>query len=384
MNILAVNCGSTSLKFRLTSLEDRPAGNQRRIVAGAVTDIGPAAQLDFNAESGEQLREQCSIGDISNAIKAVLDWLSGSSTAEPYSTAQCASETIKQIGQLEELAPLHNAPAIRALRAVEAALGKDVPSVAVFDTTFHRTMPARAALYALPLPLMQRHGIRRYGFHGLAHRSMMQRYAELEHLPLSAVRLITIQLGGGCSVCAIDQGRSVDTSMGFTPLEGLMMGTRSGDLDPSLPAFLGSHEDMSAEAVERLLNSESGLLGVSGHSDDVRGLLKAEKDGDERSGLALEMFCYRVRKTIGAYLAILGGTAAVVFGGGIGEHQPPIRDRICEGFGWCGLRLDSTRNTAASGETLISTDDSRIAVYVIPSDEESIIIDDTAECLRAV
>jgi acetate kinase len=294
------------------------------------------------------------------------------------------SETIKQIGQLEELAPLHNAPAIRALRAVEAALGKDVPSVAVFDTTFHRTMPARAALYALPLPLMQRHGIRRYGFHGLAHRSMMQRYAELEHLPLSAVRLITIQLGGGCSVCAIDQGRSVDTSMGFTPLEGLMMGTRSGDLDPSLPAFLGSHEDMSAEAVERLLNSESGLLGVSGHSDDVRGLLKAEKDGDERSGLALEIFCYRVRKTIGAYLAILGGTAAVVFGGGIGEHQPPIRDRICEGFGWCGLRLDSTRNTAASGETLISTDDSRIAVYVIPSDEESIIIDDTAECLRAV
>ena len=402
MNILAINCGSTSLKFRLVSSgEGANVDRQRRIASGTVNSIGPSAQIDFSAETGTELRETRELEGLGAAVQLALRWLQSSvlrndiridavghrivhGGADFRGPVRIDATTIGKLEALEELAPLHNAPALEAVRAVIAVLSEGVPAVATFDTTFHLTMPSRAALYALPLDLMQRHGIRRYGFHGLAHRSMVNRYAALTEQPLDRVRLVTLQLGGGCSITAVDGGHSVDTSMGFTPLEGLMMATRSGDLDPSLPAFLAARERLTAEQVDHVLNSGSGLLGVSGRSEDVRELLHAETGGDARSALAVEMFCYRVRKAIGAYLAALGGAESVVFGGGIGEHSPVLRARICEGLDWCGLTLDPARNSGATGgEARVSADGASVYAYVIPSDEESIIVSDTAECLSA-
>jgi len=254
--------------------------------------------------------------------------------------------------------------------------------VATFDTAFHRTLSEGASRYAIPLELADKHRIRRYGFHGLAHRYMTERYAAITGTPLEGVKLVTLQLGNGCSATAIEGGRSVDTSMGFTPLEGLMMGTRSGDVDPSLAGFLARREAVDIEAAEAWLNTRSGLLGVPGRSSDMRELLEAEAAGDDRAALAVEMFCYRARKYVGACLAALGGADAVVFGGGIGENAPPVRARICAGMGWCGLMLDEERNARTVGsEGRISTDDSWVHAYVIQVNEAAIIAADTARCL---
>jgi acetate kinase len=244
-------------------------------------------------------------------------------------------------------------------------------------------MPERASRYAIPQELAAKHHIWRYGFHGLAHRYMTERYVAITSTPMARVKLITLQLGNGCSATAVEGGRSLDTSMGFTPLEGLMMGTRSGDVDPSLVAFLARREGVSVEAVEGWLNTRSGLLGVSGRSRDMRELLEAERQGDHRAALAVEMFCYRVRKCIGAYLSVLGGAHAIVFGGGIGENAPTVRARICVGMDWCGLTLDQDRNAATIGvEERISADYAKVHAYVIPVDEAVIIARDTAGCLR--
>jgi acetate kinase len=395
MNVLAVNCGSTSLKFALVnSFED--GRDQRRLAWGTVRELGQAATIDFHSQSGANFNRTRALPDLAAAMKAGIEWLS-EAEAGPIDASghrivhggprftgpvEVNAGTIKEIEQLEELAPLHNGPALAALRACRELLGERAPAVAVFDTSFHQTIPPRASHYALPLELTQRLAIRRYGFHGLAHEFMLDRFCAIASRARDQVRLITLQLGGGCSIAAISGGRSIDTSMGFTPLEGLMMGTRSGDIDPSLPAFLTEHERIGMAEIERLLNSKSGLLGVSGRSEDVRELLRAESSGDERSALALDMFCYRVRKGIGAYLAVLNGADAVVFGGGIGEWQPAIRERICAGMDWCGLRLDVERNASTKGsEGRISADASGIEIYVIPVDEESIIIRDTVRCL---
>jgi acetate kinase len=255
--------------------------------------------------------------------------------------------------------------------------------VATFDTAFHRTMPDRASHYAIPHELAAKYGVRRYGFHGLAHRYMTERYAATTSTPLERVKLVTLQLGNGCSATAVEGGRSVDTSMGFTPLEGLMMGTRSGDVDPSLAGFLARREDVPVEEVEDWLNTRSGLLGVSERSQDMREVLKAEARGDARAALAVDMFCHRVRRYIGAYLAILGGADAVVFGGGIGENAPAVRARICAGMQWCGLTIDPHRNAEAIGaDTRISSDDSTLHAYVISVNEAAIIVRDTVGCLR--
>jgi acetate kinase len=255
--------------------------------------------------------------------------------------------------------------------------------VATFDTAFHRTLPERASRYAIPLELADKHRIRRYGFHGLAHRYMTERYAAITATPLEQVKLVTLQLGNGCSATAIEGGRSVDTSMGFTPLEGLIMGTRSGDVDPSLAGILARREGVDIEEAEAWLNTRSGLLGVSGRSSDMRELLEAEANGDDRAALAVDMFCYRARKYVGAYLAALDGADAVVFGGGIGENAPPVRARICAGMEWCGLTLDEGRNARTVGcEGRISTDDSRVHAYVIQVNEAAVIARDTVRCLR--
>jgi acetate kinase len=401
MRLLVINCGSSTLKFQLIEAEgDAALDRQRRLARGIVDRIGAPASLEFAGEGREPHRETAAVADHDEATRRVLAWLEsvglladgldgvghrvvhgGDRFLEP---TLIDDEVVEAIEALTDLAPLHNAPSLKAIRAARRLLGAGVRMVATFDTAFHRTLPERASRYAISLELADKHRIRRYGFHGLAHRCMTERYAVITGTPLEQAKLVTLQLGNGCSATAIEGGRSVDTSMGFTPLEGLMMGTRSGDVDPSLAGFLARREGVDVEEAETWLNTRSGLLGVSGRFSDMRELLEAEASGDRRAALAVDMFCYRVRKYVGAYLAALGGADAVVFGGGIGENAPLVRARICAGLGWCGLTLDDARNARAIGsEGRISTDDSRVHAHVIPVDEAAVIARDTVRCLRA-
>jgi len=274
--------------------------------------------------------------------------------------------------ELEDLAPLHNASSVAVFRAFQQAFQTGdrggVPAVAIFDSSFHRTILPVAHTYAIPHKLAAKHKIRRYGFHGISHNYLMLRYAEMTGTPVAQTNIITLHLGGGCSATAIMNGESVDTSMGFTPLEGLVMGTRSGDLDPALVGFLARKENISAEKVELLLNTESGLLGISGISQDMRVLTERAKT-DERARLALDVFCYRIKKYVGAYLAAMGGAAAIVFSGGIGEGASGIRQSICEGLEHLGVELDPARNEEGKGERRITCEGSRLHAYVIPTDE---------------
>jgi acetate kinase len=400
LNVLAFNSGSSTLKFKVMGVRENTALGQQEVLAhGLVERIGERAKAKFTALGEEQLRETLDLDDHGTATREVILWLESLGLVREngigavghrivhggqrfHEPTPLSDEVIEAIEALRYLAPLHNEPSLKAIRAAQGLLGRDMPMVAVFDTAFHRFMPERAATYGLPLELAKKHGIRRYGFHGLAHRYMTEKYALLLGVPLEHVRIITLQLGNGCSATAVSGGRSVDTSMGFTPLEGLMMGSRSGDLDPHIPGFLSLRESVAVEEVERWLNTQSGLLGVSGLSKDLRDLLEAERLGDEKAALALELFCYRVRKQIGAYLAVLGGAEALVFGGGIGENSPEIRGRISAGMEWCGLVLDETRNASVRGsEGRISQDSARIQVYVIPVDEEVMVARDTVLCL---
>jgi len=401
MKILVINCGSSTLKFQVIELNgSTPLGRERGLGYGIVDRIGHRGEMKFVAEDGECLRETAEIVDHGSAAQRVLDWLQshglmgqngvqavghrvvhgGPDFVEPTLIDDRVLEAIEAI---KYLAPLHNDPSLRAIRTARQWLEPSVPMVAVFDTAFHATMPNRASRYAISGELAERHHIRRYGFHGLAHSFMVERYAMMNGIGLEEVKLITLQLGNGCSATAINGGRSVDTSMGFTPLEGLMMGTRSGDVDPHLIGYLVNREGVDIDEVENWLNTKSGLLGVSGSSQDMRELLEAESKGDANAILAIEMFCYRVKKQIGAYLAALGGADAVVFGGGIGENSPAVRARICAGMEWCGIAIDENRNNSMIGrEGKISTDNARVQIYVIPVDEAVMIARDTIHCLR--
>jgi acetate kinase len=378
MNVLTINCGSSSLKYELCTAG--PGSSVARLTKGTVDRIGEIAAMPDHTEACRLVLKSVTAAGLPKPDAVVHRVVHGGDRF--VAPARIDDTVLADIEALAELAPLHNGPAVAAIRATRMLLGPAVPMVAVFDTAFHRTLPPVAASYALPLELAAAHKIRRYGFHGIAHRSMAERYVALTRAPTERTKLITLQLGNGCSAAAVAGGRSVDTSMGFTPLEGLMMGTRSGDADPSLAAYLAQHAGMAPAEVEDLLNRRSGLLGVSGTSRDMRDLLERERQGDDRAALAVEMFCYRVRKYIGAYLAVLGGADAVIFGGGIGEHAPAVRARICAGMEWCGLRLDGSRNEATVGtEGQISTGDATLHAYVIPVDEAIILVNDTVQCL---
>jgi acetate kinase len=406
MKVLVFNCGSSSLKFQV--IEPQVAGGlrgrDRRLARGVIEHIGGEATGTFEASGLAAHREAAHIPHHEDAVRRVLHWLDSTPEGPGGETLLHAldvvghrivhggdrfttsvvldDQAIAALEVLNELAPLHNPPALKAIRACRTVLGSSLPMVAAFDTAFHRTLPDYAAAYALPYELSQRHGIRRYGFHGLAHRYAAWRYAELTAIPVDQVTIVTLHLGNGCSASAISGGKSVDTSMGFTPLEGLVMGTRTGDLDPAVMSYLVRQEGVSAAEVETWLNERSGLLGVSGRSNDMRELL-AHAAEDGRARLAVELFCYRARKYIGAYLAALGGAAALTFSGGIGEHSPAIRASICAGMQWCGLAVDPARNEAVvGGEGRISPPDARIPVYVIPSDEELLIAHDAANLLQ--
>ena len=401
MRVLVLNCGSSTLKFQLvdTSVETTDREPGCRLAHGIIEGIGGQASMDFVAGNHTH-QDTATIANPGEASQHLLDWLaragllaSGDVDAVGHRVVHGGNRFVKPtrldddviaaIDALRDLAPLHNEPALEAIRATRARLGPKVPMVAVFDTAFHHTMPAQAAQYALPRHLADKYHIRRYGFHGLAHRYMSERYATLTSTSLGQLKLITLQLGSGCSAAAIQAGRSVDTSMGFTPLEGLMMGTRCGDIDPALPGFLARQEGVDTAEIETWLNTRSGLLGVSEHSRDMRQLLEAEAHGDVRAALAVDMFCYRIRKCLAAYLAVLNGAEAIVFGGGIGENAPAVRERICANMDWCGLRLDAARNAAVRDtEARISVDNASLHAYVIPVDEAAIIVQDTLTVLR--
>ncbi len=402
MRILVMNCGSSTLKFQLIEIEDRgrSLNKGRRLAHGFIDRIGGEGVFRIDLETGKAWREDVQIRDHHEASRRVLGWLKSSRLLEPsgleaighrvvHGGNRFASPIIVDdavltaIEEVSELAPLHNEPALQAIRGTREVVDTDVPMVAVFDTSFHSTIPEIASGYPIPRELASKHSIRRYGFHGIAHRYMVHRYSAIVSKPLECLRVITLQLGNGCSVCAAAGGRSVDTSMGLTPLEGLMMGTRSGDVDPSLAGFIARREGVSIDVAEDWLNRRSGLLGVSEISHDMRDLLQAGSRGNPRATLAVEMFCYRVRKYIGAYLAVLGGADAIVFGGGIGGNSPTIRNRICASMDWCGLILDDERNRKAIGcDSRISADGSALDAYVTVVDEAAIIAQDTVRCLR--
>ena len=400
MRILSINCGSSTLKFDYFHFSDKPNGIDRRIAHGIAAGIGVGGAISFTSSADVQIIKKMKLADHSDATEKVLRLMAqhGLTTSSKINAighrvvhggdrfiepTLIDDEVIEAIEDVSSLAPLHNEPSLIAIKAMRESVDPAIPMVAVFDTAFHHAVPERAWRYAIPRELADKHHIRRYGFHGLAHRYMSERYAVIAGVPSASLKLITLQLGNGCSAAAIDGGRSVDTSMGFTPLEGLVMGTRSGDIDPSLVGFIARREKIGSDQVEEILNKKSGLLGLSGKWRDMRELLRAEKDGDAGAALAIDIFCYRARKYIGAYLAALGGADAVIFGGGIGENAPSVRARILSGMGWCGLSLDEVRNESATRvECCISADGSAIKAYVIPVDEASIIARDTMDCIK--
>ena len=404
MNVLVLNCGSSSVKFQLiaTDLERIEHDADQRLAHGLIERIGGAGIVTLTAEGKPSKRFAEPIRDTRAAVDIILRWAVAEDSGlkelssigdihavghrvvhggEGFTTsALITEEVLRGIEDCIELAPLHNPANIQGIIAARTALGMALPQVAVFDTAFHQTLPEHAFLYALPYQLYRRHRIRRYGFHGTSHRYVAYRYRKLRGIARDATNIITIHLGNGCSVAAIKGGNSVDTSMGFTPLEGLVMGTRSGDLDASIVDLIAVKEGLSSHEVETLLNKESGLLGISGLTDDMRELLaEAHEHDDRRARLAIEIFCYRARKYIGSYLAAMNGAESIVFTGGIGENSAEIRARICAELNWLGVELDPELNSkhGAGKDGQIGSDSSRVSVYVIPTNEELLIARDT-------
>lgn len=407
MRVLVLNSGSSSLKFCVvdcphTSQNRQPLHELLRRASGSVKGIGGEAVLKEEIGNQEVSERSRQISNHAAAVKWIFERLADAQEGKTPIDAVgfrvvhggtrftqpvlIDNRVLTVIESLSELAPLHNPACLEGIVAARTCLGPKIPMVAVFDTAFHHTMPARAKFYALPHELAGRHGIQRYGFHGIAHASLAAGYRAFTGRRPDHEKLITLQLGNGCSITAINGGKSIETSMGFTPLEGLVMGTRSGDLDPSIVGYLTRKSGVDAAEVERWLNEESGLLGLSGQSNDMRTLLQAAmQDKDERAAFAVELFCYRIRKYLGAYLAVLNGAHAIVFGGGIGENAPEIRARILSGMTWCDLRLDNARNKAAVGlspgsAARISEDGADLAAYVVATDEESYIAGETVKC----
>jgi acetate kinase len=410
MNVLVLNCGSSSVKFQIieTDLARIEADSDRCLARGLIERIGSHALIGFQAEGRARVVEDGPLRDHRAAVDRILRWVvSGDSGIDGITSladihavghrvvhggerlvrsSRIDRRVIEQIEECIELAPLHNPANLKGIRAAIELLGEGVPEIAVFDTAFHSTMSEAAYLYAIPYSLYRRHRIRRYGFHGTSHRYLAYRFRKMMGIEREQVNLITLHLGAGCSACAIRGGESVDTSMGFTPLEGLVMGTRSGDVDPSVLEFLSHKEGLTLSEIDTLLNKQSGLLGISGLTGDMRDLLAEEaENGDRRARLAIELFCRRVRKYVGAYYTDLGGTDALVFTGGIGENSSVIRERICAGLGVLGLELDAERNAERAGRTgprEISREGSRLRAYVIPTNEELVIARDTVRVVE--
>jgi acetate kinase len=409
MNILVLNCGSSSLKFQIieTDLDIIEKNEDHQKAKGLVERIGGQSLVTLQATGKPPLKQALALRDHRLALDHVIRWMISSDAqvpgirsladihavghrvvhgAEKFTKSVIIDETVvRGIEDCIELAPLHNPANLKGIKAAQDLLGAGVPQVAVFDTGFHSTMPETSYLYAIPYQLYRRHKIRRYGFHGTSHRYVAYRYRQLTGKDLESTNIITIHLGNGCSACAIKNGMSLDTSMGLTPLEGLVMGTRGGDIDPSVIEFLSHKEAMSLNEIDALLNKQSGLLGLSGLTNDMRDLLAEEQEHqDRRAKLAIDIFCLRVKKYIGAYLAEMGGADAIVFTGGIGENSPQIRQRICGGLQNLGIELDEATNAQLYGgkEGETGSPNGKIKVLVIPTNEELLISRDTVRSVR--
>ncbi len=405
MKILVLNCGSSSIKFQLieTDVEMIEADADRTIARGSVERIGTdEATLKVTvppnptrSTTEEILDHQAALARAVAALKechAVADIAQIQAVGhrvvhggEQFAASVIIDDKVEEeIQNCVELAPLHNPHNLRGYYVARKVMPQ-VPQVAVFDTAFHQSMPARAYIYGLPYSYYRRYHIRRYGFHGTSHRYVAYRYRKIFGLEREEANLITAHLGNGCSITAIEKGRSIDTSMGFTPQEGLLMGTRCGDIDPAALFYIMSKDELTLHDMSTLLNKFCGLYGISGESNDMRDLMAASARGDEQAKLAINVFCYRIKKYIGGYSAALGRVDGLVFTGGIGENAPAVRALACEGLEELGIQVDADRNAATLGkEGEISPQGSRIKVMVIPTNEELLIARDTFRAVRGL
>ncbi|MEW5692219.1 MAG: acetate kinase [Candidatus Hydrogenedentota bacterium] len=407
MKVLTLNCGSSSIKFSVidTDLDIIERNEDKILVKGQIEKIGlPGTLITYEVPGKDVYKTALSIFDHQDALHKIARMLTTEETkifdrvedieavghrivhgGEIFSTSVKIDERVeKEIENCIEFAPLHNPHNLKGYRVAKSIFRK-APHVAIFDTGFHHTMPDYAYIYALPYVFYQKYKIRRYGFHGSSHRFVSFRVACILGTKREKFKIITIHLGNGCSICAIDRGRSVDTSMGFTPVEGLVMGTRGGDLDPAVILHIISREEITLQEADTLLNKHSGLYGVSGISSDLREILKAMNEGNYRARLAVDIFCYRLKRYISAYMGVLEGADIIVFTGGIGENAAIIREKSIQGLEFMGIRLDKEKNNKALGiESCISDEHSKVMIFVIPTNEELVIARDTVRCIMGI
>ncbi|MDI9476624.1 MAG: acetate/propionate family kinase [Natronincolaceae bacterium] len=397
MKILVINCGSSSLKYQLIDMQ-----NEELLAIGLAERIGIDDSFLTHETIGkekvvikEDLKDhKITLGIVMNAlihpeygaIKS-MDEISATGHRvvhggeEFTSSILITDKVISEVERCANLAPLHNPPNLLGIYAAQEIL-PGVPAVAVFDTAFHQTMPPEAYIYALPYELYEKHGVRRYGFHGTSHMYVARRAAEILEKPIEDLKIITCHIGNGASITAVDGGKSVDTSMGLTPLEGLVMGTRCGDIDPAIVPFVGQREDLSYQEIDNLMNKKSGLLGVSGISNDLRDIMKGAEEGNYRAQLALDLYNRRIKRYIAVYAAMMGGLDVIVFTAGVGENAIDVRKESCSGLEFLGIKIDDEKNNVRGKETVISSDDSKVTVMVVPTNEELAIARDTKEIVE--
>ena len=396
MNILVINCGSSSLKYQLINSETEGV-----LAKGLCERIGIDGMLTYQPEGGEKEKSEIAMPTHTEAINAVLAALTNEKSGVIKSlsevgavghrvvhggekfTSSCLinDESMKAIEECNDLAPLHNPANLIGIRACQELM-PGVPMVAVFDTAFHQTMPDVAYTYGIPYEYYEKYKVRRYGFHGTSHNYVSKRTAEIVGKPYDQMKIIVCHLGNGASISAVNCGKSVDTSMGLTPLEGLVMGTRSGDLDPAIIDFVGKKEGLSLDEMNEVLNKKSGMLGISGVSSDGRDLEAAAETGNKRAQLALDVFDYRVIKYIGAYAAAMNGVDAIAFTAGIGENNIKMRKDVCSSLTYLGVKLDEEKNNVRGEERIISADDSKVQVLLVPTNEELAIARETLALVK--
>ena len=397
MNVLVINCGSSSLKYQLINSDTETV-----IAKGLCERIGIDGRLTYQKAGLDKEVTEAAMPTHKQAIQLVLDALVNEKTGAIKSLSEIdavghrvvhggekfasstllTDEVLKVVEECNDLAPLHNPANLIGIRACQELM-PNVPMVGVFDTAFHQTMPDVAYMYGLPYEYYEKYKIRRYGFHGTSHSFESKRVAELVGRPYEDMKIIVCHLGNGASVCAVDHGKSVDTSMGLTPLEGLIMGTRSGDIDPSIIEFIAQKENLSLAEVMNVLNKKSGIAGMSEVSSDFRDLLAASREGNEKARLAIDAFAYRVAKYIGAYTAAMNGVDAIAFTAGLGENNAMVRGKILSHFGYLGVKVDDARNEKAAGvESVISADDSKVICLAVPTNEELAICRETVALVK--
>lgn len=397
MNVLVINCGSSSLKYQIIDSESEEA-----LAKGICERIGIDGRLVYQPKDGEKEMTDAPMPTHTEAVRMALEAIVNPKTGvlssldeidavghrivhggEKFAASTLLTEEVlKTVEECSDLAPLHNPANLIGVRACREVL-KDVPMVGVFDTAFHQTMPEEAYLYGLPYAYYEKHKVRKYGFHGTSHSYVSKRAAEVLNRPYDGLKTIVCHLGGGASICAVKDGRSVDTSMGLSPLEGLVMGTRSGDIDPSAVEFIAKKENLDLDAVLSILNKESGVYGISGLSSDFRDLDAAAGEGNARADIARNVFCYRAAKYIGSYAAAMNGVDVICFTAGVGENDAKVREKICSYLGYLGIAIDAEENKKRGVEATLSTSDSKVTVLMIPTNEELAICRETVAVLQS-